>query len=351
MANTDPYKKNYSGYNLGISMLKMLACFLVIVSHIWGVNIVYTGPLGWIYFLREYAVPVFMILAFFFSQKMITQSDWDKIFKRIIKLIVPLFVWALIYWIFYKLLQEFLYPGYDLKVKDLFLQMFTGNSVYLNGTMWFQVNLIVLTLALALIVFVANKFHNELFALCAIVCIYLQYAGTMLFIYKFKAEIAGSVGRLHEMIPMAVIGYFLAYYGLLEKSRKHWITTILVSLVSLWMIRYYTVIPKPDVQTFDYGGLRHIVLGLILIFMFYAPPLEKLPKFVHVIVEWLTKYTLGIYCMHRLVGTLLHYFISHRTIDIETFTFFDCVLIYVISYVISFLIARIPCKWTRMLVE
>ena len=66
MANTDSYKKNYSGYNLGISMLKMLACFLVIVSHIWGVNIVYTGPLGWIYFLREYAVPVFMILAFLY---------------------------------------------------------------------------------------------------------------------------------------------------------------------------------------------------------------------------------------------------------------------------------------------
>lgn len=345
------YVKHYSGYNLGISLLKMLMCFLVIVSHIWGVNVTYTGPLGWLYYLREYSVPVFMILTFFFNEKTIDNLDGKKLGSRIVKLIVPLWGWAVIYWVFYKLLEEFLYPGYELRIRDLWWQMFTGNSIYLNGTMWFQVDLIVLTILFAIIAFLARKFKNAVFAILSWACILLQYSGTLLFIYKWKSELVGCCGRFFEMLPMATIGFMLAYFGLLEKSRKNWIVTMLISIIAIRFLRYDKPFAPVPVQTFDYGGLDKIAVGLALIFLFAAPPLEKLPKFVHKIVEWLTKYTLGIYCMHRLVSTLLHYFISHRTWDIETFTFIDCVAVYVISYLISFLISLIPCKWTKMMVE
>lgn len=351
MATKKSYEKNYGNYNLGISLLKMFMCFLVIVSHIWGVNVVYTGPLGWIYYLREYSVPVFMMVSFVFSEKMLNNLDGEKLWKRIVKLVVPLFVWALIYWLFYKLLEEFLYPGYNIRLRDLFWQMFTGNSIYLNGTMWFQVDLIILTLLFALISLIAQKYKNSVFALLATACIVLQYSGTLHFIFKFKSELVGPTGRLFEMLPLAVIGYMLAYFGVLENSRKCWITTMIISVVGIRLMRYYGVIAAPAKQTFDYGGIGKIVMALLLIFLCYAPPLEKLPKFVHIIVKWLTRYTFGIYCMHRLVATLLHYFISHRTWDIETFTFVDCVVTYLLCYFISFLISLIPCKWTRMLVE
>ena len=347
----ETYEKHYSSYNLGISILKMIMCFMVIVSHIWGVNVVHDGPLGWVYYLREYAVPVFMILTFFFSEKMLDQLDAKKIGKRIVKLIVPLWGWAVIYWIFYKLLEEFLYPGYDLKVKDLFWQMFTGNSIYLNGTMWFQVDLIVLTLLFALIIFVAQRFKNVVFAILSFACVLLSYLGTLLVLFKLKSELVGCVGRFFEVLPMAVIGFMLAYYGILDKSRKPWIATMVLGIVFLRFLRYYKPFSPVPVQTFDYAGFDKLAVALALIFVFNAPPLEKLPKAVHKIVEWVTKYTLGIYCMHRLVSNLLHYFISHRTWDIETFTFIDCVVTYVLCYIISFLISLIPCKWTKMMVE
>lgn len=345
--------KNYSHYNMGICLLRMMACFLVIAANNWEINTPSSGALGWLYYLRNYSVSIFMILAFCFCEKMIATSDTDRLLKRLVKLIVPLFAWAIIYWIFYKVLSEVLYPGYNISVKDLLWQMFTGNSIYLNSFMWFSAVLIVLTVLIFVIAFITNKFHNPILGLLAILCIYAEYAGLMLFLTRYKAEIAGSVGRLHEMFPLAVLGYMIAYFGLVEKSRKHWIITMLFAVVALWLIRRFGVFADPSVQTFGYAGIKMIVTALLLVFLFFAPPLEKLPKFIRVIIEWLTKYTLGIYCMQSLVATLLHYYISHRNIgiELETYTIFDCIRIYAVCYAICFLISRIPCKWTRMLVE
>ena len=117
--------KNYSGYNMGICLLRMFACFCVIVSGNWEINVATTGALGWVNYLKDYSVAVFMILAFYFSEKMIATSDTDRLMKRLLKLVVPLFAWAVIYWIFYKVLQEVLYPGYEIKVKDLLWQKLT----------------------------------------------------------------------------------------------------------------------------------------------------------------------------------------------------------------------------------
>ena len=345
--------KNYSGYNMGICLLRMFACFCVILSGNWEINVATTGALGWVNYLKDYSVAVFMILAFYFSEKMIASSDTDRLLKRLLKLVVPLFAWAVIYWAFYKVLQEVLYPGYEITVKDLLWQMVTGNSIYLNRAMWFQAVLIVLTVLLWLIVFITNKFHNPIFGLLSIACIYAEYAGLMLFINNYRSELAGSLGRIHEMFPLAVLGYMLAYFGLIEKSRKHWIITMIFTVVALWLVRRFGVFADPSVQTFGYAGIKKIVVAVILVFLCFAPPLEKLPKFVRTIIEWMTKYTLGIYCMQGLVTTLLHYFISHRNIGIEmeTYTIFDCIRISVVCYAICFLIARIPSKWTRMLVE
>ncbi|MCQ2520403.1 MAG: acyltransferase [Lachnospiraceae bacterium] len=355
----EKYYKSYANYNVGISMLKMIMCFSVIVAHLWKVNTTNSGVLGWIYYLREYAVPVFMILAFYFSEKFLSDLSGEKLLNRIIRLVVPLWSWAVIYWVVYKLLQETLYPGFNLQIQDLLWQMTTGNSVYLNGAMWFQVDLILLTLLFALIIFVAQKFKNHVFVLLTVGCLYIQYTGITLFMYKWKAELSGTCGRFFEMLPMAVAGYMLANYGLLNKAKKNWITTIIVCLAGLKLVRYYDVISKlnfegldPGKQAFDYAGLNRVTVALLMIFLCFVLPLDKLPRALKVIIEWLTKYTLGIYCSHMLVARLLDYFLTHKSgVGLETDTIGECIATYIICYFICFLIARVPCKWTKMLVE
>lgn len=360
MASNKSYKKNYDNYNPGISLLKMLMCFEVIVAHLWRVRITSSGPIGWLWYLRDYAVPVFMILAFFFSEKLFSEGkSWDGLWKRIVKLIVPLWVWAVVYWIVYKLLQELLYPGFNLQLKDLAWQMFTGNSVYLNGAMWFQVDLIILTLLFAVIVFVGQKFKNHIFVLLSTACIYLQYYALTFFIFKWKTELAGPSGRLFEMFPMAVAGYMLANYGLLNKAKKNWVTTIVVCVVAMKLLRWKNVVAlldfdtlDPGKQGFDYAGINRIVVALVLIFLFFVPPLEKLPRPIRIGISWLTRYTLGIYCTHMMVARLLDYFLTHSSrVPLETDTLGECIVTYLLCYLLCFLISLIPCKWTRMLVE
>lgn len=349
MAKTKSEIHNYSGYNPGISILRMLMCFLVIVSYNWEINVTTTGALGWLNYLKLFPVPVFMLVSFFFNEKMLNSLEGSRLWQRILKLFVPLAGWAVIYWCFYKFLQETFYPGYSIRLKDLGWQIATGNNTFINDTMWFQVNLIILTLLFALVILIARKFHNVLFAVLAVGCIVIQYTGFTWLPGGLKSELAGCLGRLPEMLPCAVVGFVLADTNVLNRLRKFWIVTMIISLAGLFLVRRYGLFTDPS--GYGFAGIKYIVVAFLLVALFYAPPLEMLPKFIKVIIEWLTKYTLGIYCMHRLVINFLHYFVSHRSVNLEIFTLTDCILVYVICYVICFIIARIPCKWIKMMVE
>lgn len=335
--------------NIGVQILRMLLCFLVILSFNWGVGINDSELMSWVNFLELLPIPTFMALSFVFSEGYIRNSNGKKLSQRIVRLIIPLVGWALIYWIFYKLMEELLYPGYEIRIKDLFLQIFTGNSFYLNSAMWFQVALILITLLLALIALLIDKFHTEVFGLLAIAALVVQYLGLFSFVDNYRGEVQGLLGRIPEMLPLAVMGYLFVYYGLMRTSKKHWISSIIIGVGILCFLKYCSVFEP--IEGYGYAGLLYVFGAAALILIFYALPLDNLPKVLKAIIKKITDYTLGIYCVSHLVETLWHYFVSHRQMSLETYTFKDSVIIYVISYAVCFLISLIPGKWAKMMVK
>lgn len=61
-------------------------------------------------------------------------------------------------------------------------------------------------------------------------------------------------------------------------------------------------------------------------------------------ISFLSPYTLGIYCMHYLIGDLM-------TLTVKEPSFLMCIFIFVICYVISIIINYIPIKSIKMLIK
>lgn len=350
MAGKKQSAKTAESKNLGLSILLALMSFEVIIERAdWSTNIVSTGIQGWINYFRGIAIPVFMITAFYFAQRKMTSGNGNEIWDKVLRIIIPIAGWAVIYWIFYFLSRETLGEGREIGFQD-FLNLFTANEGSLNRVMWMLVAELILMLVFLLFVLIIPKFHNIVFIVLMVLCMIMQYAGISLAKYVSSSDFAVIVKMLPEMLPLAVIGFLISYYGAMAKTGKWWPVTMLIAVAVIGLLRYFGIFT--DITGFGYAGIKILVLATALVFLFAAPPLFKLPKFLAVFIDWLTRYFLGVFCINKLISDLFYYYITHNTwVHIESFTLPYCVIIYLISYIIVLLISLIPCKWTRMLVQ
>lgn len=79
-------------YNYGILILRLLLTLAVILNHFWDVE--NPGVLKPMYLLRSCAVPTFMLLSFFLTEKAISAPSVVNLKKRIARLATPFFVWG-----------------------------------------------------------------------------------------------------------------------------------------------------------------------------------------------------------------------------------------------------------------
>ena len=67
------------------------------------------------------------------------------------------------------------------------------------------------------------------------------------------------------------------------------------------------------------------------------------------VIAFITKFTLGIYCMHLLVGRVFDAVLAVYNTIFNRFLF--CILVYVFCFLISFIVSKFPLKYIRMLVD
>ena len=138
-------KIDYSKINYGFSLLKMLLAFEVILGHFanWDE---YDPRLVWPFReLVSLAVACFVILSFYLMAKSFLIRDKQMMKKRLIRLLIPQIGWAIIYYVIYALIDLFMNKGLHSGPMDFFWQLLTGHSRYLNPSMWYQVDIIIVT--------------------------------------------------------------------------------------------------------------------------------------------------------------------------------------------------------------
>lgn len=333
-------------FNYGLALLRALMCFEVVLCHFWNSDgSRFLMPFS---MLKGLAVPVFMFLSFFLTEHTFLEYNKTKAKKRIWRVIYPQIGWAIIYWLGYTI-GQFIIKDIGVRFSDLWWQMFTGHSPRLNASMWFQTVLIVLT---GVYIFIFKFFDAKKGILITYAMMFaafvIQYSGINFKLFdSLRFELKYPLGRFFEMIPYATIGFSCAYYNVFEKAKeKRLFFIILFGLASIFLLKHSFI---NSASGFGYSNNNCLLLGFFVIGFAYLIPFEKLSQSVKDVFKFLTKYTLGIYCMHRIVAEFLKILLTKIGINIDSFIL--CIITYIIAFFVSFLMCKIPTKLSRELVD
>lgn len=321
----------------------MFMCFEVVVVHGWNL----TGP-GFLHLfgvLCPYAVPVFMFMSFFLMQEHFLKKDKNYAFKRIWHLIIPQIVWALVYFVVFGIVGKIRNIQTVNVLSDLFWQIFIGYSPRLNPAMWFQMNLIFISI----LFFVIFYFFDErkgliIVVVISLLCIFLQYSeiNYMLLINQ-RSEIKETIGRLVDMIPIATFGLCASRYGLMKLFKKKTLLNMVIScILTILFIALEHRVLKVE-HGFSYAGIWLPLIAWSI--NSFAYQLNLLVEKYSSTINFITKHTSGIYYSHLLI-----LFCMFNTITFKTQTFIECILVYIVGFAMCEILENIPLKWVRYII-
>jgi hypothetical protein len=152
------------------------------------------------------------------------------------------------------------------------------------------------------------------------------------------------MGRLSEMLPIAALGFIVAYFNLIAVFEKHLFNLILMGLLSVIFIALDYKLPCAS-SGFLYNGVWNMFVGYSITAFAYNCNFQKIvmkyPAFSH----FITKHTLGIYCGHMLILSCFFHVLG--MLGVQTGLFYQCVIIYLVGFVVFEIVSKIPCRWFK----
>lgn len=335
-----------TAYDYCIGFLKALLAFYVIVCHFWIPSGSQTSLI--VHRQRMAAVPVFFMISFYLTHRMYQKADIDKLKKRMWRLVYPFIAWGVLYYAIYSLLYWIVGEERPFSPQDLLWQLTLGSDRYLCPQMWYQFDLIVFTIVFFCICGFFRENCKQIIVFLAVISIIIQYSGINASVFgKMEYEMIFPLGRLAECFPIAVMGYIIADYNLLERVKNHRLFVFLISFIMLITMGRYGLFSYSE--GFLYGGTQVYIYGLLTFLLFYSIPFDRLPQFFKKSIEFLAKYSFGVFCLHYGVGTWFNILLSHFSLPINTVV--ECICVYAVSVFFSWLISMIPSKFSKQLVE
>lgn len=332
--------------NLGLCLLRMLMAFEVILAHFCNWD-EYNPKIVWPF--KQFvslAVPCFAIMSFYLLADFFKKRDKYNLINRLKRLIIPQIGWAFAYFFVFLALKFLFDANIEIEIKDLLWQLLTGHSMNLNPTLWYQFDVIIVTIIFYYIFkFFDNDKASKILIGLMFFCYVLQYSGINRTLFgNLPFELKKPLGRIAEVVPYSVIGFSLKHLNVLEKLKTYRYLAMSACVV-LFLLGFY--IPWIEVKNFDYGGFAKAYLSLCIVTFAYLMPLENLEEKYKKVILKITDYTLGIYCCHRMIYMILiHVFkmdFSH--------SFGKCVLIYFLSYLLCFFLDKTNSPYIKRMIS
>ena len=329
---------------VGVSILRFYMAFMVVSSHMSERTLTPIGGLFNIF--QGFHVPVFMLLSFLLCAKYFLEPTKELIVKRVLRIIIPFFFWGIVGYLFTLLI-------WDLNFEALIWQLTMGLPA--NTSLWY----LAVTLWIAIIFWVIRLLTNKkvfiiLISIIGVLSIVSQYTGLNYLIFNdlpYSPRI--SLGRIAEMIPYAVIGVLTSYLLPIIKRmhfKQHLIIFISIGLLLAGLLTFDRFLYNYRPQGFDYSGLFMIVVAFLLVITAFTNPLNFIENFTFkTVVKWVTSFTLGVFCIHLVLGRFVELMFISFSWEIKTTAI--VFVTYALSYLLSLLIYLIPNKYTKMLVS
>ncbi len=218
-------------------------------------------------------------------------------------------------------------------------QIFIGHTF--NATMWFQIDLILITI---LFYIVYSKFDDEratkiIIFLC-IFGFFMQYSKLNLKLFgNLNGYFRWTPGRFCEMLPIASAGLLFVKFDVINKLSRHknFILLILIAFMPLiFKLRRFTPVG------FQYSGIFLFSVAIVMSIIFCFLPFDKFPDYIKISIKNISRFTPGIYYMHRLTANFIIF---------KKGSFINCAIIFMTCLIIGFLISKISNKLSKFLVE
>ena len=354
--------------NLGFDLLRVWLSFEVVADHYWMVKC--GGEVGAFFkAMKAYAVPCFMMLSFYLTERHYAEGDVGWLKRRYPRLLTPFIVWPIFYaTIFFfcvrysptfvdscSELTTFKYWKTSLTPQwsDLLWQWIFGSSPRNAMQLWFHVDLMVLT-AVFFGLFKAFSERLRPYVLAVVIAIGLmaQYTGFAVWLLgELPFECKWTLGRLFPTMVFAAVGlYFGKLRGKLTKLTIG--TRLFLSAAGLWLLLfvYYSKCMLCKMPSLGYFGLHLAFTSIGILAFFHFLPLERLGDFASKTISLIARYCMGIYCCHYALGWLMYAYVFPQ-IGVGRETLVSNLLIWAVSWLLCYLISLIPGRFSKDLVQ
>lgn len=316
--------------NLGILILRAILCFWVVSFHNMNRKKVLIRKI----LQKHFHVPTFFIISFYYLLKNYNGRNIKKINQRFERLLIPYIIYPIIIWVFNNLL--FLFTKNNrfnriLSLNDFIFQLIFGRKFM--GVFWFQFMLIFLTIFFFILVFLEMNILL-IFYILSIISYFFQYSGyNYNFFINYQSSVKGSIGYLVEIIPIIASGLTLSSLNIINRLDEYKNKTLIFLIIIIYFIFKYDIFI--DINGFCYKGII-TNFGSIPLFIFFSLlPINNIENRIIVnLIKYATQYTNGVYCLHSIVSYYLRKINILLVINREIS---GCIIIYIISYFISFL--------------
>ena len=329
------YEKNY------ISILNVLACIGVVILHTFETG--YTSDANFVFevlirAIAYCAVPVFFMIT---GATLIDYRErYDtKIFfkKRLLKVIIPLIIWSIIYFIINFFKGKFSIN--DLSFKFVFEYFFLVKT---NPIFWFFVVIIGIYLAIPVISLIPQETRRKAFLYIIIITfVFNQFLPDLLYHlnlnynYDLKFPLTYS-----GWISFIFIGYYIDKYEIVKKHRVIiyvlGIIGFLTMVVPTIFISYHK---NESCSWFDEYYDAPCVLYSASVFLFFKSKINnnQIVTKIMPFFNFVAPTTLGIYVLHIAIRDFLRYF--------YTYSYFGMNLVLTLSILtICFIVVKIVQK-------
>jgi len=299
-------------YNLGLELLRALMCYGVVATHFWNPWKFYLNPAippceRFLLNFRNYAVPVFMLMAFYFAAQHVFKNEHDWQLRRLKRLFVPYWGWALISFGVFSALTSFS-PAFACTVKDLGWQLLLGTDKAIGSHMWFQSVLIILSAIFAGVFAIPALRQRPVptLAVLFLAAVAVEYSGLNYALCKdLPFEVKIPFGRVFPMMSSAVLGLLFGLYKTEtcppERGRRAFL--IVLGALGALFVANFPLFVRPE--GFHYVGLNLPLVAAALFIAFANLPFERLPDAVDKCILFVSRRSMGIYFIHIVVGRVM----------------------------------------------
>lgn len=285
----------------------------------------------------------FFCYLFFYFEKSLAERNEKRIVLRIKRLIIPYVFWGIFG---YLILELF---GYRFEPNELLKQILLG--VGINNPLWFSFDLIIISCFFIFLYKINKGIPLYLLLITFVLAVVLQNTNINYYIFTEKITFL-SGGRLSEMLPYAIIGAIISHYKVYERLENNWKVFITLLVISVMIFISKNSLYTPN--GFNYQGMYRIISTTCLVSFFYFMPIAKIPCVFKQIIEFLSKYTMGVYFSHYPIGRIVVLYIDKTSdmaiVDKVIMYCERTLIIYVLSFLLCFFVSKIPNKTIKELV-